>query len=739
MENVFIKLSELRKSVNKNALSNNHSNSSKIVKQIIGVNPLNREWVDDASNKLKVALQSQGFTRVKNLVKSLEALYFCDYILKQNQYTDAETSQLIHKAETSYINSCLSFIEQNIHASNKILNSFSHLFSAVEVITETNPTMGAKYRQMLSRYHSLYTSFTKIKEICSSSNRHFNKQNAQQIKSLMIHHEASFKMYPSLKEELVELIKTKLDESLFEIQESIEKSLSDRESSLEKLLLLLNGFYDVYNPLSDICEQKRFKEILNKRESYLKLNNILESEYKEWLKTFEYYSLPRNKIDEAKISAVINSINKYAKDLNSNFVEFKDLNPSPETIQNHLKSIISQQGKDSIINYYKIENDLLNATDSDKKIEEIIRFIKHLNEKLAERGIDSQLKEELSRMKSEFMSLLDSSVEKKIKQYVSTNPSQNNLKHFFDKILEYFYDLNDLAKISYWQNIKKTIFTGLTELQSMMESLQSDFELFNKLPDSPTKKTVKEKLIKSTKKLNETIPLLALYQIGDVHEYLNTIALIEKGISDRSSAQQTCDRLILLDKFTTKNIVIFSKELLKIGRDADVSDIILKSDWVSGAHCSINFKSKQLIDNGSTNGTFVNKERGVGERLRQDIDLDSIKLFNVAEAFDIHIEKYESFYVFRVAKVFDSELTSNDREYVKSLFNTDFVWLKKYSSLSIDTFTGKIKETDDSNMNELVIMNDEHFSIIDKENSKNVVSINESEEINTDRFSITLS
>ena len=89
--------------------------------------------------------------------------------------------------------------------------------------------------------------------------------------------------------------------------------------------------------------------------------------------------------------------------------------------------------------------------------------------------------------------------------------------------------------------------------------------------------------------------------------------------------------------------------------------------------------------------------------------------------------------------MFDNELLASDREYIKNLFNTDFIWLKKQGSVSIDIFTGKIKETDFNNLNEIVITNAEFFNITDKENCKETVAINENEDFNTDRFTFTVS
>jgi hypothetical protein len=142
-----------------------------------------------------------------------------------------------------------------------------------------------------------------------------------------------------------------------------------------------------------------------------------------------------------------------------------------------------------------------------------------------------------------------------------------------------------------------------------------------------------------------------------------------------------------------------------------------------------------LKDLESTNGTFINT---VVKAKITSFDLSKVTVFNIADAFDIQLEKGKDYYLFKVIKIYDNELIKQDREYIQNLFNTDFIWLKKYGKLSIDTLTGKPRETDDSNSNEIVILLDDAFSLIDKENSRSDLSLKVDDEIFTDRFTIYL-
>jgi len=213
-------------------------------------------------------------------------------------------------------------------------------------------------------------------------------------------------------------------------------------------------------------------------------------------------------------------------------------------------------------------------------------------------------------MKSEFMNILDTSIENKIKVFITTNPSENKFKHFFDGIMDGLYSLNDLSKITYWQNIKKNILRSMTEIPKLIESLKKDFDVMDKLPETPTKITLKDKITISISKINEIIPTMALYQIGDFHEYLHFLTDIEKKLKSKPKNNDEQNRLIILDKFTTKNVVIFRNEMLKIGRESVINDINLKSEWVSSSHCTLDFQKGVLIDNNSTNGTKVKESYG---------------------------------------------------------------------------------------------------------------------------------
>jgi hypothetical protein len=737
MDYKFKKVSEIKHKAYKRAFTHfDQSNSKKIVKQIVGINPLNKEWVDAIHKNFSLATKSTGIAKVNALVSVLDMLYFCEWILSQSQSTDPDIARLLPQSETGYLNSCLNYIEKNIHSSNLILQSFNTLISAVDVLSEGNPQMAQKYKQMLSRYQSVHSSYMKIKEICDVQNKRFDNKQASQIASLISHHESALKLYPSIKENIAEIVHAKLDETLMNTTIKTEKILSDPAPSIKSLCSVLSSFVDIYKPLSPLFSKKRYDDIESKMAHFQKVNNVILSEYPEWQKTYQYYTLPRNQIDESKILQVIKSINNYQGILTANFSEIKGLTPSPATILQHLSNMLDQQGKDTIIYYLRKENELLNATDSDERSREIVRFLLHINEKIVDVTSPTQLVIELKRIKVDFLEILDRSAESQIKFFLASPHTHSSIKVFFDKILSHFFQLNDLEKIAHWQHITKMLTRAIVEMPDMIKNIQHDSEYYHSLPHSPVSETLKEKLSDALVKINEVLPLMALYKMSDVHRYMSVVEEIKISICLPENVVGECgDKLIIIDKFSNKNILIFKNETLSFGREMDENDIVLKSDWVSAVHCQIDFKNEFLIDCDSTNGTFINAEQIQIVKHA----LSEVKSFCIAEAFDFLIEKCDGFFLISLGKVLDTELINRDKVFVSSLYNTCFVWLKKYASVSIDSFTSKVVKTDKDNPNELVITLGDHFTIIDKEKNKTIVHKRKYEEVYTDRYNITLS
>lgn len=774
MNNFFIKLSDIRSNAYNKAYSFNSSNkSTKAIKQIIGVNPLKREWVNKASNKLALASQNQGTKKIKYLIASLDILYFCEWVLKENQYTDSEIFQLIEKAETSYINNCLAYIENFIHNSKKAFNNYTGLSEAVNVLIEYNPTMGQKYKQMLVRYQSLYVTYEKINEICDLPNDLFSKSDSVKLAKLYSVHNVNFKMYPELQEQIIDLLNYKVENLYIDSINKLNKvsnskvnntlnSLIDFDIFNSKQLIsilsitsIYSNFFDIYKPLEHILNTHKYDKFLDEFEQIKNIENIITVKYKEWLVVYKYYSLPRNKIDEIKIMNVIKEINQHLNVFNAEIKELKELDPTPITILSFLESLIDDGEKESLISFYKVENELINAKETPEKIDEIIRFINHINNKIFELNHSKnksnlKLKSELSKMVENFLLILDYSIEKQLYNILIENPNIRIIKDSFDYYLSRLHLLNDVTRISNLQELKKQVIKIKNDIPELMSSLINDIDYYKKLPVTIAKTNLLNRIIKQYNEINELMPIMIMLKYGDVENYLckiqeieNDLKLFENDNSKDETLLNNYSRMIILDRYSLRNIVVFLNDTIKIGRNDEQNDLLLKSEWVSGSHCEVDFKEQILKDLQSTNGTYVNQEHIQIEKF----ELKNILSFNIAEAFDFLIKKQNGFYIFKVSKVFDSELLKNNLDYVQSLFNTDFIWMEENNEFYIDAFNGSIKEVNDGskkNIADIVVKKISNnsistYQIIDTANSKIYEKISANNEIISDRFSVYLS
>jgi len=735
MEKRFIKVSEIRRRASQKAmLHHNASGSKKIVKQLVGMNVLEKEWIDDARHKYSIAIKKTDLSRFDYLVQALESIYFCVWILQRNSVTNEEVSKLVLKIETSYYNNCHTYIEQNIHSVSNIVNCFNDCSAAIEVLAENNPSMANKYRQMLNKFKALNSSYIKIADYCSPTNQKFNNIQATQIAALISHHDSALKMYPTLREHIIEVITKKIDEIFTSTENDLEQILASPQPLLQKVIALLQDFISVHKPLASILKKQRYDTLIERLPAYATIMNIITNEYPEWQKTYQYYTLPRNQIDEEKVVKITNAITKYTPQLQQNFIELQALSPTITEIQTLLMSLLKKQSHDFILDYLKKENAIIKLTDLEEKIGEIVRFIHHINAKLADKTTLAQFHSELLRIQTDFMHYFDECLASKIKQFIIAKPNQNASTQFFNKIAATLYELNDLSKINLWLNTIKLLNRAMFELPEDIIKLQGDYEYLQSLPESEARAVLHSKLIEDIKRINETIPIMALYQMPDVEKIINICQSIEKRVTIKVNPTVDSHRLLVLDKFTNKNIIVYKKDILQIGRDEQTNDIILKSDWVSGTHCQLDFANQKLTDLSSTNGTTINGDK---EKV-SEIGLERVHSFVVAGIFEAHLEKYSGFFRIQIVKVHDPQLIKEENDYIKSLFNTEFIWLGKFAALVVDTLTGNVRLSEDSNNSEIVITQDGHFSVIDKENQQSAVYIKPNEEISTERYTICL-
>jgi hypothetical protein len=609
--------------------------------------------------------------------------------------------------------------------------------------------MAQKYTLMIEKYKSLHSSYLKIAEFCSPRNTKFSPIQSTQVSALLSHHESALLMYPQLKTTIYEMVQNKLEEYLSQTNAKLNSLLSDTEPQLEQVIKIIKSLYDIYHPLSVEFARKRFTELIDKLPMYENTLKIIETEYPQWVKLYQYYSLPRNTIDEAKITNVIRKIEENQAVWELNFYEARHLNPRPDVIKQHFLSLLNNLGRDSIINYIKIENEILNAPDNESRFLDIIRFLKHLNEKLSDDTNQTQVKNELLRIKSDFIAIMNEYIENQIRTTIHSTSGdiRNRFKSVNEMVFKQLYELNDLEQITKWQNTLKTISKIIFDAPKLFTALQNDYELYQKFSDNEHKEIFSEKLSANLKKISELIPLMVYYQTCDVEKIIQLSTEIKLAIShqiptieEKQETKLNNTRLIILDKYTNKNIVIFKKDSISLGRDEAINDIILKSDWVSSAHSQFNFLENEIMDLDSTNGTFYKNEKNKQfTQINSTLAIPSDQItISIGDAFDILVSRYTGYVSLKIIRINDEEVKKRSLEYAQSLFNTEFIWLKKFSSIAICTFTSNIKTPEEKNKNQIVITLDENFTAIDNENSTAKLSIKPDEEIITDRYTIHL-
>ena len=106
----------------------------------------------------------------------------------------------------------------------------------------------------------------------------------------------------------------------------------------------------------------------------------------------------------------------------------------------------------------------------------------------------------------------------------------------------------------------------------------------------------------------------------------------------------------LFETMNEKYYHFVTKDRYKIGRNQG-NDIVIPCPWVSGTHSSIDLNRKELIDQNSSNGTYVNRSNKEIQRL----DLNGIKEMNIAGVFTFQVIKVDGLFIFRLTAVMDQK------------------------------------------------------------------------------------
>lgn len=733
----FILLSELKKKAyKKSVLDQDNDKSSKIIQTFIGINNVNKEWFEEAKNKYQRAQKSTGISRIHLIQNALIDIYCCEYAMKTGTYQDKDVSVYVDRIETNYLNFTLEFIETYIHQEKSVLAHYHQLSSAVAVLEETDSKMAAQYRIMLNRQQSLLQSVQKIQKTLDTSALDLTDSHFQQISNILQMHENTLKLSPGIKEELLEEIRGKIDQLLLHYQKLVSEEEALAYPSLLKIISCYDDFDKLYHPFRNILSQKRYPDFLSKRDRFQHLLAFLFDQYPKLRESFHYYSLPRKIIDKEKLISLVQLTEKFLYLQNEQYLEIRELNPSLKDILQRFTALLSDEYKDDLVKYYKIENDIHNAVDDEEKLNEIIRFVKHLDQKINSEK-NNFLSNKLKGIRENLLNTLDDSVQKFLKLNVPKANRLEQIKYSFDYVLNKLYDLGDLARIETFQTNKRTVLNAVKDLDQLIREVKEECSLYISLPESNLKNNIKHSLEEKLAKLNETLPLVNQYNLYDVNEMINTITMVLNILNLSPTELNNNNRLIILDQFTIKNYVILSSQTINIGRD-EQNDIVLNCSWISGSHCALDTQKSLLRDLNSTNGTYYNHNL----RVDMPVSLANIQTFNLAEALEFEINGFRKSWHFKLKRITDNQIFKDPalKDFIQNLFNTEFICLSEGDHFSLNKITGNINDSSDLAVfdNIEVSYKNQQFLITDAKKNIQDFKIKDLKDNQTDRFSFHL-
>ena len=106
-----------------------------------------------------------------------------------------------------------------------------------------------------------------------------------------------------------------------------------------------------------MLEQRRYREFIDQKEDYLKYQEFFNQHFQDLARLYQYHNLPRKEIDKIKLMNALKECRKYMHYEEMGFVEFQEMNPSLSEMAERFDSLLHDEFKDDLVNYYKIQND----------------------------------------------------------------------------------------------------------------------------------------------------------------------------------------------------------------------------------------------------------------------------------------------------------------------------------------------------------------------------------------------
>lgn len=636
--------------------------SSKIFNKFLGMPPVTREWFYAAQKYFTLSKNFTGWKHVNHLKNALIEILKCDIQMKQSPFNDPSVTRLKNKIQTSYLNYTINFIEEYIHAESNRLKFEKSLRMAIAVLSETNVALANNYRKMMFSSLTLNDKINALQELTEIPDEKFGLTEVMKIKGILVNYQNELKKNNQLYINIKNLINIKFTSlyNYFNHLISIEKK--KKFPSLKVIVQLIDSFEKLFTPLQLYINSSDFKTIFTIKEVYGDFLNFLNNDYPVLQRTYNKILINPNSVDYSTVSRLLKSIKVFDEFKNINFIEWINLSPSLKQIEDKFNLFLTKKFDNESLKYYEYYNDIINAEPSELKIKELINFQIYLQDQLQIHHDKEQLRTNITSLLSNSKNDLYELIEDIFNDKISEAKNRDEFSSGFDFAISYFMKLKDIEMINFLQKNKKAYLKELPEekvrivFPNKKNKISEDFSQDLNLPQSDSNQKKKS---------------------------LNT---------NPNNLDTEYSQLYILDNYTTHNYIIFSKPVITLGRDSQ-NDIIIKCNWVSGKHLLFNFNSFTINDLNSTNGTYVNNQKFSTYNISTDLT------FSIAKTFIFKTVNYKNFVLIKFVELIDQTLLKDDliKKVVKTLSNTDFIYLKNDNFCSINLLNGKINSQIEKN------------------------------------------
>ncbi len=729
MRNQIYRISDLKKKAKNDVASHveRWNNAKKVINMVIGTAATNRDWLSTAYRHYNTSTSYYGLERLNYLVSSLFNIYRCEFRMESSRMKDESVYSLKEKVESSYFNTILDFLEETIHDESRRTNHLADIQQAIAALAEMNKRLATGYYNILNQFMQQEEVKDIVENMLNTPVEDITPTIAVRLKGILQLHEFSLRKNPKLLEHIVSFLRTKMEEVFLNTRKLYEQEEKKKEPSLHKLIAIVGDFETIYQPLRQYVYAKRYRDFINQKERYDAFMKFINEDYPELIQMYKYLSLPREINDTRKLISLYHKIRSFHHLVDSDYIEMKTLKPSLSDISERFEKALSNVYRRDLMDYYKIFNRMINVEDDDGKIEEMIAFYLHLSEKVDDDSISEYIKDKLSEMRSQIREDLDTFFERSLQDKLEAAQTDKHIIEAFDDILDFLMKIADIERIETFQQQKKKLINKLRELRKLQARL-------DQLDEGESGNTDLQRLVEQ---YEHAVNITTDFHTPELDEFRRTASRLKRSVSITEASEATQLRMVILDKFSLRNYVIFTQNTLRFGRNQD-NDVILLSEWISGNHLEMDFTSGILKDLNSTNGTFVN---GSDDRMTSE-KLENVEYFNIAGEALFSLKHFQNSHFFRMQKVLDKKLMDDPdrREYVQSLMNTEFVRLSEGDTLSIHKVSGNIDESY-QNLNEVILIKYEQGNFFFSDHLEGIIEkpVEYISDVLTERFSLNLS